>query len=490
MAIFIAFYTLHCFLTFGVHSEKERGGSYLLQTIFLCVIHIYGFVVLYLREDNEWMLFFCALQEVLFIGIIALYRVLYPEANRLVLNNMCLLLAVGFVMLSRLSMGRALRQFFITVISVGLTLVVPWFMEKRAQLKRYSWLFGIFGLCALLAVRIAGSVTNGSTITYSIGGVTFQPSEFVKIIYVLFLAGVLSGHGVSRGHTPVVNMGSNGGFGEQGAAWENRAGFQPDSGKKGFLGFFKGESHENRDGFQTDAVYENPIPLSNILPAAGLAAAHVAVLVVSRDLGAALIYFIIGLAMIYTATRNRLTVAVGAVLGSVGAVLGYVLFSHVRTRVRAWRDPFRYIDGQGYQITQSLFAIGTGGWFGMGLTMGSPNKIPVVEQDFIFSAISEELGCIFSFCLILICFSTFLMFMNIGMSMRDPFYRLLAVGFATNYIFQVFLTIGGATKFIPLTGVTLPLVSYGGSSILSTLIMFSAVQGIYIMRAKGRGGRA
>ena len=118
----------------------------------------------------------------------------------------------------------------------------------------------------------------------------------------------------------------------------------------------------------------------------------------------------------------------------------------------------------------------------MGLYQGLPDKIPVVKQDFIFSAISEELGGIFALCLIMVCFSCFLMFLNIAMELRNQFYKLVALGLGTCYIFQVFLQIGGVTKFIPLTGVTLPFVSYGGSSLLSTMIMFGIIQGLYIVR--------
>ena len=137
---------------------------------------------------------------------------------------------------------------------------------------------------------------------------------------------------------------------------------------------------------------------------------------------------------------------------------------------------------EGYQIVQSLFAIGTGGWFGMGLCQGSPEKIPVVKNDFIFSAICEELGGIFGICLILVCMSFFLMIVNIALKIKKPFYKLIALGLGTEYAFQVFLTIGGATKFIPMTGVTLPLVSYGGSSVASTVLMLAIIQGLYILR--------
>ena len=168
--------------------------------------------------------------------------------------------------------------------------------------------------------------------------------------------------------------------------------------------------------------------------------------------------------------------------GSAAAVVAYHLFGHVRQRVSAWKDPMAVYQNEGYQIVQSLFAIGTGGWFGMGLYQGSPESIPVVKNDFIFSAICEELGGIFAICLILVCMSFFLMIVNIALRIINPFYKLIALGLGVEYAFQVFLTIGGATKFIPMTGVTLPLVSYGGSSLLCTILMLAIIQGLYILR--------
>jgi cell division protein FtsW (lipid II flippase) len=165
---------------------------------------------------------------------------------------------------------------------------------------------------------------------------------------------------------------------------------------------------------------------------------------------------------------------------------GYFLFSHVQARVAAWQDPLSVIDDAGYQVSQSLFAIGTGGWFGLGLGQGLPEKIPVVTKDFIFAAISEEMGGIFALCLIMVCLSCFFMIMNVAMRLKDPFYRLSGVGLGTTYALQVFLTIGGVIKFIPSTGVTLPLVSYGGSSLLSTMIVFGIIQGLYIVEFNER----
>ena len=189
--------------------------------------------------------------------------------------------------------------------------------------------------------------------------------------------------------------------------------------------------------------------------------------------------------MVYIASKKKRYLIAGFGLMSVACVASYFLFSHVRTRVFVWLNPLADIDNQGYQICQSLFGIGTGGWFGFGIGEGVPSKIPVVEKDFVFSAISEELGAIVAISLILLCFHCFLLILNVAIQMRDRFYKLVAVGLASLYGMQVFLTVGGAIKFIPSTGVTLPLVSYGGSSLLSTMIMFGIIAGLYMRKAHG-----
>ena len=188
--------------------------------------------------------------------------------------------------------------------------------------------------------------------------------------------------------------------------------------------------------------------------------------------------------MIYAATQKWYYFAGGLGFLTIAALGGNMFFSHVQNRVLAWKDPLSVIDKEGYQVCQSLFAIGTGSWFGLGLNQGLPNKIPVVEKDFVFSAISEEMGGIFAICIIMVCISCFLMIFNVAMQMKDQFYKLVALGLGSLYALQVFLTIGGVTKFIPSTGVTLPLISYGGSSLLSTMIIFGIIQALYIMQSE------
>lgn len=416
--ILFAIYTYQCFAVFKYKSTDNKDHIFAMQNFLMFAIHLMANVIIYLQSEEDGVILFY-LEQVAFFGvIIVFYKIAYPKMSRLVVNNMCMLMAIGFIMNTRLSYDKAQKQFIIAVISMIVTSLIPLIIRKFKFLKQLTWIYAGIGIILLAIVAVLGRMSFGANISFTFYGITVQPSEFVKIIFVFFLA--------SR--------------------------------------FY--ESTKIKDIFITSVI----------------AAVHVLILVASKDLGAALIFFIVYLFMLYVSTRKPLYLGAGLLGGGVAAVLAYKLFSHVRVRVLAWRDPWSVIDDEGYQITQSLFAIGTGGWFGMGLYQGSPTSIPVVEKDFIFAAICEEMGGIFGVCLIFVCLSCFLMFLNIAMQIRDRFYKLVALGLGTMYGFQIFLTVGGVIKFIPSTGVTLPLVSYGGSSLLSTLIIFAIIQGLYILR--------
>ncbi len=418
ITVCMALYTYECFAVFRFREEKRRNGIYVRQNILMFLIHVTCYFYIFLETGEVGQLFFAAFQQIILYAAIVLFGMLYPRGNRLILNNMCLLLGIGFVILTRISYDKAIRQFIIATGSLIIFLLLPYLIRKLRFLKSLTWVYALAGIAALTAVLILGQDVNGSKLSFTVAGVTFQPSEAVKILFVFFVASALY-HSAS---------------------------------------FFQ------------------------VFTTAVVAAVHVMILVVSRDLGSALIFFVVYVLMVYLATGNGLYVLAGAAGGSGAAVLAYQVFRHVQVRILAWQDPWSVIDSSGYQITQSLFAISNGGLFGLGLYKGNPLSIPFVEADFIFSAVAEELGIFFAVCLILICLSCFTMFMNIASGLKEKFYRLIAFGLGITYIFQIFLTIGGGTKFIPLTGVTLPLISYGGSSVLTTMIMFSVIEGLYIIR--------
>lgn len=416
--ILMALYTLQCFTVFGKRDEESRQYLFMRQNMLMFFMHFVAFMVLYLEMAKTTLLIFYGAQVIYLAAVLLLFTKLYPRASRLLINNMCMLISIGFIMITRISYSQSTKQFKIAVVASVIALLVPVLIRKLRFITKMYWLYVLVGLGLLALVAIAARSTYGAKLSFDFGFFSIQPSEFVKIIYVFAVAGLLS---------------------------------------------------HARD-FKRIAV------------ATGLAALHVLILVVSKDLGSALIFFITYLVMIFVSTRNPFYTLAGLLAGSGAAVGAYFLFNHVRVRVQAWQDPFRDYQGGGYQICQSLFAISAGGWFGTGLCQGSPEAIPFVEQDFMFSAIAEELGSIFGICLLLVCMSCFVMFVNISMQLTNRFYRLVAVGLGTTYAAQIFLTVGGGIKLIPMTGVTLPFVSYGGSSMLSTLIMFSIVQGLYMLQ--------
>lgn len=418
ITLLIALYTYESFAVFRKKQESDRNGIYTRQNILMFGLHFSCFIVICFETGDITYLFFYAFQQIVLYATVILFRMLYPKTNRLLVNNMCMLLTVGFVILTRLSLGKAIRQFIIVMISLVIALVIPFFVSRFRFLKEWKWIYAAAGIVALGIVLVLGQTTYGSKLSYTIAGLTFQPSEFVKIIFVFFVASALY-----------------------------KA-----------AGFFE------------------------VFTTAVIAAAHVIILVCSKDLGSALIFFVVYVLMVVVASRNWLYLLAGVSGGSVAAYLAYRVFPHIQVRVQAFKDPWSVIDSTGYQITQSLFAITSGGWFGLGLFKGTPESIPFVEADFIFSAIAEELGLLFALCVILICVSSFVTFMNISMNLKDKFYQLTAFGLGVTYIFQVFLTIGGGCKFIPLTGVTLPFISYGGSSVLTTLIMFSITEGLSMIQ--------
>lgn len=418
MIFLFLIYTLLSFMVFR-HIGKGKTEKVInaIQRIILFVIHGDAHLVLYLTTENAQILGFYMMQVILFAAFLFLYKVFYKRASDLLMNHMCMLLSISFIILTRLDFDKAFRQFMFLLAGFVMMMLIPFIMQQGSRFRNLKWFYALLGIAALLVVLVLGKESDGAKINISFGSITMQPSEFVKVIFIFFIASML--------------------------------------------------------------YYRNDF--KQIVITSIFSAVFVLLLVASKDLGGALLYFFAYLAMIYVASGKWYYFAAGLGATGIACFLGYKVFPHVQNRVVAWLDPLSVYERQGYQVSQSLFAIGTGGWFGLGLNQGLPKKIPVVEKDFIFSAISEEMGGFFAICLILVCISCFLMIFNVAINMKDSFYKLVAVGLGSIYALQVFLTIGGGIKFIPSTGVTLPLVSYGGSSLLSTILMFGIIQALYVM---------
>lgn len=419
--LLMLFYTWESFSAIKYHSNPYRAaGIFQRQNGAIFITYLLGIITIFINEPQEMQISVIILGGIQFcylIVVLGIFPIIYPNINKAVLSNMCMLLTIGFIVLARLEFEKSIKQFIIVAVVTVASLIVPYLMSKFEMWKNLTWAYCIVGIGLLAIVLVLGITSYGANLSIEIAGFTFQPSEFVKIIFVFFVAGILTK--------------------------------------------------------STD--------FKNLVISAGLAAAHVLILVLSKDLGSALIFFMVYVFMLYVGTRQIRYVIIGFGGMSVACILAYKLFYHVQTRVHAWQDPWSIIDGGGYQITQALFALGNGGLTGTGLYQGQPYYIPVVEKDMVFAAIGEEFGAVFAMLLILVCFTCFLAFLITAMEQMSIFNKLVCVGLGVEYAVQVILTIGGTLKMIPLTGVTLPLISYGGSSILSTLIIFAIIQGLAIV---------
>ncbi len=413
-------YTFYAFRAFVGKNKERQERVFRAQRTLTIMLHLVMSILLIMENMSLVYVVLWAVELVFYVLFIKIYQACYKGLSKLVLNNMMMCMMIGFVMLGRLSQQYAIRQITMAAIAMVVCIFVPLFIERFKILERLGWQYALLGILFLLLVFVIGVEKYGSRNWISVAGVTLQPSEFVKILYVFFMSSLLA----------------------------------------------------------------KSTRFKHIVLITCVAAVHVVILVVEKDLGAALIYFVTYVMVLYVATMKVRYLAAGFGGGALAAVVAYRLFSHVQTRVIAWQDPWGRINNEGYQVAQSLFAIGTGGFIGMGLGKGLPTSVPVVESDFIFSAISEELGGVFAICLIMVYLSSYIMFVNIAMKMKKQFYKLTAFGLSVVFIFQVFLCVGGVTKFIPSTGVTLPLVSYGGSSIMTTIAIFAIIQGMYVLNGR------
>lgn len=429
---FVFVFYIALFLWQGiVYIAYEQGGylgsPYRAITIQRCTIvlmHVTAFLILaYNRETHLFdlkTLAFAAIAFIFLLAAVALLDRFYYEGCPLIWTGMLFLMDLSIIMLQRLSPALAHKQLLWMGIGLAGMLVLPFFFRLIPRFEVFEWAYIILCYGLLICTRFFGVEKGGSTNWLAFGPesfrITFQPSEIAKFLFVFYLASVF----------------------RKRMNWKN---------------FFT-------TGF--------------------LSAGLVLLLVLQKDLGGALIFFMTYMVMLYIATSNELLFFLGMGAASGAAMLAYKLFSHVRVRVAAWRNPWADIDFGGYQIVNALFAITTWGMFGSGLTKGMPQSIPVVESDMIFAAICEEFGAAFGAGVIAIFIMLLYRGVRIALDCGRRYYAILAAGVTAMLSFQAFLILGGSIKLIPLTGVTLPFVSYGGSSVMVSLMMMGLLQWVCV----------
>jgi cell division protein FtsW (lipid II flippase) len=350
-----------------------------------------------------------------------------PYADATLLPLAALLNAVGFVTIARLDHQQARVQSIWVAIGIGVFVLTLAVIRDVRLFERYRYTVAMIGLGALLLplAPSIGRTINGGRLWVAFGSLTFEPSEIAKVLLVAFFAAYLVDKRelLTEGRVSV------------------------------------GRHH-----------LPSPRDLGPLLLAWGVA---LLVLAYEQDVGTSLLFFGVFAAMLYIATRRGWYVLGTLVLLAIGSVIAFHLFGHVRVRVETWLDPWKTREGNGFQIIQAQYAFGSGGIFGTGLGLGSPNLIPNAATDFVFAAIGEELGLIGTIGIV----AAFMLLVGsafrIAADATRPFSKLFAAGIAAILGFQAFLIVGGVTRVIPLTGITLPFVSYGGSSLVANFALIA-----------------
>jgi len=365
-----------------------------------------------------------------YVGAVLVVRRFAPRADPALFPVAGVLVGLGFAMIFRLSGGLAAEQatwILVGIFAFAVTLIV---VRDVRMLDAYTYTIGLLGLVLLLLPTVPGigRTINGARLWVQVGPIGFQPAEIGKVLIVIFLASYLN---------------------------------------------------QKRELLQVATSRIGPLRLpsaKHLAPVLLAWGASLAILFVQRDLGASLLYFGIFVVMLWVATGRVAYLVIGFLLFAAGAYLGWTLFDHVQLRVDVWLnalDPDRVFD-QGFgQLAQAQFAMATGGIVGTGLGLGSPGLIPFAATDFIFAAIGEELGLLGTTGILLLYVVLVGKGLRIAVAATDGFAKLLAVGLSTLIALQAFVIVGGVTRVIPLTGVTLPFVSYGGSSLVSNFVLLA-----------------
>lgn len=341
----------------------------------------------------------------------------FPQGDKYLLIIASFIAQFGLVMIYRLDSSnpvKSVKQISWFTIGMAVYIFLVVFLPDIKKFERFRYAYIIIAIALLLSTLFLGREIKGSRNWIQIGSFSFQPSEIAKLFLIFYLASA--------------------------------------------IGYIKN--------------------FNDALKAALPVFIAIGLLVIEKDLGAGLIFFGIFITMLYIGTSNPSYILTGISIFSVGGFMSYFVFSHVRTRINIWLNPWAEKTGKGYQICQSLFAIAAGGLFGTGIGFGHPEYIPEVHNDFIFSAICEEFGLLGAMALILLYLILVYRGLRTAIYAKDNYSKLIAVGISSMIAFQVFVVIGGVTKMIPMTGITLPFVSYGGSSMLLNFASLGVLQKI------------
>lgn len=327
-----------------------------------------------------------------------------------------MLMTIGAIMIYRINIEFGIKQLIWITAGIVVFFITYFLVKYISGLENWIYLYMGGSYILFAATFLFGSRIKGAVNWINLGWFSFQPAEITKILLILILSSYYS------------NI----------EKWKEK---------------------------KYSSYYLMGVVYSFIL-----------LLFLQKDLGMSVIFYLIFIGIQFIYEQNRKLILYNIGLFSLGGGAGYLIFDHVKVRFQSWLNPWKYIDRQGYQITQSLFAIAEGGFFGKGLGLGHPDFIPAVHTDFIFSAICEEMGIFTGIGIIMLFMILVYRGFKIAMSQDEEFYRILAISISILFGVQSFIILGGVLKVIPLTGITLPFVSYGGSSMIANFIALGILQ--------------
>ncbi len=358
----------------------------------------------------------------------------FPLGDHYIFMITAMLGVIGVIMLLRLQTGHGQKQVIWFSVGAGLFLITSLIYRFGKAWNKLNKLYVTGGVMLFLVTALFGYSSGGAKSWLRLGGFSFQPSELVKILFILTLAGV-----------------------------------------------FTNEYKKPKENDPKIKTFYNT-KLGRNCAATVVAYVFLLFLLLQRDWGTAVLFFAIYISFMAVYGEDRRFLLFNAAAALFVSVIGINFMSHIQVRVETWLHPFRDVAGKGYQITQSLFAIGEGGFTGRGIGAGSPYYIPEVHSDFIFSAICEETGILGGLAVLMLYFVLVYRAFKISLSTNNEFNKAVAMGIGVMIGVQTFVIIGGVIKFIPLTGITLPFISYGGSSMVVTFLALGILQGISARR--------
>lgn len=407
--------------------SRFKGLNYRRPAFFLILMNLFGFGLLFVANDYNRNIIYVGL------GILGLFLLMYSiiilchMGDKFIIPMACMLVTIGVILLCRIKIDYGIRQIALVAIGGAVFFIAYAMYYNFGSWNKLWFLYALGGTILFLATLIFGKTVNGSKNWLRLGGFAFQPSEITKILFVMFLACYFSG------------------------------------GRMNSLGRLKPK-------YITLVV--------NYL--------YIGFLVLQRDWGTILVMFSIYLFMLYVYEKNYKFLLVNIGAAAIVAILGYKFLYHIQVRVSTWIDPWSDISNTGYQITQSLFAIASGGYFGRGIGNGSPNYIPEVHSDFIFAAVCEEMGVFGGAAVIILFFLIAYRCFKISIVTTNAYDKAVCFGLTVMFAMQTFIIIGGVTKMIPLTGITLPFISYGGTSIVASFASLGIIQAISAKVERGK----